>query len=67
MLYCFIHLLSVPHHLNGGKDLPKKKVSFASVLQQSICRQQRMNSWCEKCGKYKSTVSVNGTIEHYAM
>ena len=49
------------YYLNGRgeeeKNLAREKVSFSSILQQSICRQQRINSWCEKCNKYKSTVS----------
>ena len=31
-------------------------VSFGSILEHSICRQQRLHGWCEQCSKYKSTV-----------
>ena len=31
-------------------------VSFGSILEHSICRQQRIHGWCEQCAKYKSTV-----------
>lgn len=47
----------LPHLSGGGKVLPQQKIPFSTLLEQSICRQQRMNSWCDKCGKYKSTVS----------
>lgn len=34
-----------------------ERVSFGSVLEYSICRQQRVHAWCENCAKYKSSVS----------
>ncbi len=32
-------------------------VSFGSVLEHSLCRQQCLQAWCEQCVKYKPTVS----------
>ena len=36
----------------------KERISFGSVLERSICRQQRIHGWCEQCAKYKSTVGA---------
>lgn len=36
----------------------KGRISFGSVLERSICRQQRIHGWCEQCAKYKSTVGA---------
>ena len=34
-----------------------KRSKFVDVLQQSICRQQRLHAWCDHCSKFKPTVS----------
>ena len=51
-------------HANPSKSDAgaREKTSFGSVLERSICRQQRIHGWCEQCAKYKSTVGT-GTVE----
>ena len=40
--------------LLDGED---EKMSFAQLLQRSICREQVTQAWCDQCGKYKPHVS----------
>lgn len=60
--------LSYPHN-NPATPLPDTPgsslaglegggaMTFGSLLEYSICRQQRVHAWCEQCNNYKSAVS----------
>ena len=32
------------------------RVSFGSILEGSLCRQQRVHAWCDSCSKFTPTV-----------
>ena len=43
----------------AGQGRPEEggAMTFSSLLEYSICRQQRVHTWCEQCNKFKSAVS----------
>ena len=36
---------------------PLQAVSFAVLIQQSLCRKQQTHMWCDECARYKPAVS----------
>ncbi|XP_048584798.1 PAN2-PAN3 deadenylation complex catalytic subunit PAN2 isoform X2 [Nematostella vectensis] len=40
--------------LNGKPT--ETPVSFESIIEATLCREQSMQAWCDKCGRYQPTV-----------
>ena len=36
---------------------PLQPMSFAVLVQQSLCRKQRTHMWCDECARYRPAVS----------
>ena len=36
---------------------PLQPLSFAVLVQQSLCRKQQTHMWCDECGRYRPAVS----------
>ncbi|XP_064403711.1 PAN2-PAN3 deadenylation complex catalytic subunit PAN2-like isoform X2 [Halichondria panicea] len=57
-----LHSLLYPHKAKSVHSTvsvsSEGSVSFGKILQQSICREQRLPAWCGQCAKYKSTTQA---------
>lgn len=60
---CGKHISRVTSEMNfpmiyPSSPSPLQTVSFAVLVQQSLCRKQQIHMWCDECTRYRPAVSA---------